>query len=80
MEITQVVEQLETEIKILRNDNKSLRENNKLFLELLETQRKMILQFEPVWKALRSANINNLENYTYAKELLKKLEKGEGVK
>jgi len=69
---------------VLRESNKELKkkyydvldERNDCMeqIEVLENKR---IQIEQILKALRSANINNLENYTYAKELLEKLEKEE---
>ena len=87
--LIEVIERLENEIKVLEDDNKALRENNKMlldqrneYMELVEQFENEIkslknerIQIEPVLKALRSANVKNLENYTFAKQLLEELEK-----
>ena len=89
MDIIEIIERLENEIKILENNINSLRENNKIlldqrneYMELVEQFENEIkslknerIQIEPVLKALRSANVKNLENYTFAKQLLEELEK-----
>ena len=89
MDIMEIIERLENEIKILENNINSLRENNKIlldqrneYMELVEQFENEIkslknerIQIEPVLKALRSANVKNLENYTFAKQLLEELEK-----
>ncbi|WP_428025100.1 hypothetical protein [Arcobacter sp.] len=91
MTFIEIIERLENEIKILENNINSLRENNKIlldqrneYMELVELGENEIknlknerIQIEQVLKALRSADMNNLENYTYAKQLLEELEKKE---
>jgi hypothetical protein len=91
MDIITVIEKLEDNIKTLEDDNKALRENNKILLDQRNEYMKLVelgeneiknlknerIQIEQVLKALRSADMNNLENYTYAKQLLEELEKKE---
>jgi len=91
MTFIEIIERLENEIKILENNINSLRENNKMLLDQRTEYMEIVEQFEneikilkneriqielaQILKVLRSADINNLEKYTYAKQLLEELEK-----